>query len=84
MGGKAFDPEATYTIATIDFLASGGDTYYCFAEAGAASMVYVGYLDHEGVVNYMRTELEGTIPEIYAETQGRIEVVGGSDHSPGL
>ncbi len=77
VGGKEFDPEATYTIATIDFLASGGDTYYCFAEAGAASKVYVGYLDSDGLANYMKTELEGTIPEIYAETQGRIEVIGG-------
>ena len=34
VGGKAFDPEAVYTIATIDFVASGGDTYYCFAQAG--------------------------------------------------
>ena len=25
IGGRAFDPEATYTIATIDFVASGGD-----------------------------------------------------------
>ena len=77
VGGKEFDPEATYTIATIDFLASGGDTYYCFAEAGAASKVYVGYLDSDGLANYMKTELEGTIPEIYAEPQGRIEVIGG-------
>ena len=77
MGGKEFDPEATYTIATIDFLASGGDTYYCFAEAGATSKVYVGYLDSDGLANYMKTELEGTIPEIYEEPQGRIEVIGG-------
>ena len=77
VGGKPFDPEATYTIATIDFLASGGDTYYCFAEAAATSTVYVGYLDSDGLVNYMKTELEGTIPEIYAEPQGRIEVIGG-------
>ena len=77
VGGKEFDPEATYTIATIDFLASGGDTYYCFAEAGAASKVYVGYLDSDGLANYMKTELEGTIPEIYEEPQGRIEVIGG-------
>jgi hypothetical protein len=39
-------------------------------------MVYVGYLDYESVLNYMKTELEGTIPEIYEEVQGRITVVG--------
>lgn len=76
VGGKAFDPKATYTIATIDFIASGGDSFYVFAKAGATTMVYVGYLDNEGLVNYMKTELEGTIPEDYAEPQGRITVVG--------
>lgn len=76
VAGKEFDPEATYTIATSDFVATGGDTYYCFAEAGATTMVYVGYLDYEALLNYMKTELEGTIPEIYEEVQGRITVVG--------
>ena len=74
VGGKAFDPEATYTIATIDFVASGGDSYYVFAKAGATTKIYVGYLDNEGLVNYMKTELEGTIPENYAKPQGRIVV----------
>ena len=76
VAGKEFDPEATYTIATNEFVATGGDTYYCFAEAGAKTLVYVGYLDYESVLNYMKTELEGTIPEIYEEVQGRITVVG--------
>lgn len=76
VGGKAFDPEATYTIATIDFVASGGDTYYRFAQAGAATKIYVGYLDSEALINYMKTELGGTIPENYAEPQGRITVIG--------
>jgi 5'-nucleotidase len=74
VGGKPFDPEATYTIATIDFIASGGDSFYVFAKAGAATKVYVGYLDNEGLVNYMKTELDGTIPEIYAKPRGRIVV----------
>ena len=76
VAGKDFDPEATYTIATNEFVATGGDTYYCFAEAGATTMVYVGYLDYEALLNFMKTELEGTIPEIYEEVQGRITVVG--------
>ena len=35
VGGKDFDPAATYTIATNDFMASGGDTYYRFVNATA-------------------------------------------------
>ena len=75
VGGKAFDPKAKYTIATIDFVASGGDTYYSFAQAGARTKVYVGYLDFEALVNYMKTELGGTIPEEYKEPQGRITII---------
>lgn len=76
VGGKPFHPEDTYTIATIDFLALGGDTYYSFARAGANTMVYAGYLDHEALIHYMKTELSGTIPEIYSKPQGRITISG--------
>ena len=75
VGGKTFDPEAVYTIATIDFVASGGDTYYCFAQAGSRTKVYVGYLDNEALINYLNTELGGTIEEDYAGPQGRITVI---------
>ena len=76
VGGKSFDPEAEYTIATIEFVAAGGDTYYRFAQAGAQTMVYAGYLDTEALTNYIKTELDGTIPEIYAKPQGRITLIG--------
>ena len=33
VGGEPFDANATYTIATNDFMAAGGDTYYAFAAA---------------------------------------------------
>ena len=77
VGGEPFDPEATYTIATIEFVAAGGDTYYCFAKAGAKTMAYAGYLDSEALANYLKTELNGTIPEIYEKPQGRITLIGG-------
>ena len=76
VGGKPFDLEAEYTIATIDFIATGGDTYYCLTQPAAETMEYIGYLDYEGIVNYLKTELGGTIPETYAKPQGRITVVG--------
>ena len=77
VGGKPFNPEAIYTIATNAFIAAGGDTYYSLAKAGAKTIVYAGYLDNEALTNYMKTELGGTIPEIYAKPQGRITLIGG-------
>ena len=52
-----------------------GDMARAFAQAGARTKVYVGYLDFEALVNYMKTELGGTIPEEYKEPQGRITII---------
>ena len=77
VGGKPFNPEATYTIATNEFVAAGGDTYQSLAKAGAKTIVYAGYLDNEALLNYLKTELGGTVPKIYAKPQGRVTLIGG-------
>ena len=73
VGGKAFDPKATYSIATNDFLAAGGDTYYAFA---AASVNYdLGIPMDEVVMDYITTELKGVVTaEAYGKPAGRITV----------
>ena len=78
VGGEAFDPEATYTIATNDFLAAGGDTYYTFA---AASFHYdLGEALDEVVMAYITEKLQGTVTaEAYGQPQGRITVVAYDD-----
>ena len=73
VGGKAFDPAATYTIATNDFMASGGDTYYCFVNATAN--YDLGLPMDEVVMDYVNTVLSGTVTaEKYGEPAGRITV----------
>ena len=73
VGGKAFDAKAVYTIATNDFLAAGGDTYYAFK---AASANYdIGAPMDEVLMDYIRTELKGAVGDTYAKPQGRITVV---------
>ena len=73
VGGKAFDPKATYTIATNDFMAAGGDTYYAFA---AASVNYdLGIPMDEVVMDYITEELDGVVTaKAYGEPAGRITV----------
>ena len=73
VGGRAFDPEATYTIATNDFMAAGGDTYYAFA---AASVNYdLGIPMDEVVMDYITEELDGVVAAAdYGEPAGRITV----------
>lgn len=75
VGGKGFDLNATYTIATLNFLAQGGDTYYCFAEAGSVNYQSIGYLDYQALQHYLQDELGGTVPDTYAQPQGRITVI---------
>lgn len=74
VGGKAFDEGATYTIATNDFMASGGDTYYAFA---SASVNYdLGLAMDEVLMDYIKTELKGDVTaEAYGEPAGRITIV---------
>ena len=73
VGGKAFDPAATYTIATNDFMASGGDTYYRFINATAN--YDLGIAMDEVVMDYIKTVLGGTITaDKYGQPAGRITV----------
>lgn len=69
----ALDPEKVYTVATNDFLAAGGDTYYAFA---AASVNYdLGVTLDEVVMEYITEELGGVVPaSLYDGPQGRIRV----------
>ncbi|MBE0342754.1 LysM peptidoglycan-binding domain-containing protein, partial [Paenibacillus sp. 28ISP30-2] len=51
IGGKTLDPDATYTLATNDFTAVGGDQYTMFAKYSQAGMF--GSLD-EALIRYMQ------------------------------
>ncbi|MCM3135285.1 5'-nucleotidase C-terminal domain-containing protein [Paenibacillus polysaccharolyticus] len=51
VGDKALDPTATYTLATNDFTAVGGDEYTMFAKYSTTGMY--GALD-EALINYMQ------------------------------
>ena len=74
VGGRDFDPSAVYTIATNDFMASGGDTYYRFVNATAN--YDLGIAMDEVVMDYITTVLNGTVAaDKYGEPAGRIHVL---------
>lgn len=68
VGDEALDPEATYELATNDFIATGGDGYEMFE--GLADGSGEGALLSTLVIDAV--EAEGTISP---ETEGRIEVL---------
>ncbi|MBF1357262.1 MAG: bifunctional metallophosphatase/5'-nucleotidase [Megasphaera micronuciformis] len=75
VGGKAFDPEATYCIAMPDYLTYGGDTYYALTDPSKVETETTGYLDVDSMKNYIQTVLGGTVGNTYAQPQGRITIV---------
>lgn len=80
VGGNAFDENATYSVATNDFQAAGGDTYYAFA---AATANYdLGVPMDEVLMAFITDKLGGTVGSAYAEPAGRITIVEGAEAAP--
>lgn len=73
IAGEKLDPNKTYTIATNDFLAAGGDTYYLFKSLESYN-TYVALED--ALINYTDKVLDGVISkEKYGESAGRISII---------
>ena len=73
INGRDFDAKATYAVITNDFLASGGDTYYAFKNA--SSQFDTSIPMDEAVMDYIKTELKGTITaEKYGKVDNRITI----------
>lgn len=72
VNGKALDLNATYTLATNDFTAAGGDTYGVFL---GKSVYKTGVALEDALVNYTSHVLDNKITAAaYGKTAGRITV----------
>ncbi len=66
---------ALYRIATNDFTAAGGDTYYAFRYANATTGYMTGVALEDALVNYVQTQLGGVVTAaMYGAPQGRITI----------
>ena len=72
INGEELDLNKKYTMATNDFTAAGGDGFEMFTAAPVVG--YYGAMD-EALVTYIVEDLDGVVPEEYAEPQGRITVL---------
>ncbi len=59
INGQPFSKTDTYAVVTNNFCADGGDTYYAFKAASA--QFDTGIVMDEAVMDYVKTELKGTI-----------------------
>ncbi len=75
IGGEPFNPKKEYILATNDFVAAGGDTYYAFKYAGQTAKTDTGVMLEDALIEFIRTVLDGTIGQKYAEPQGRITIL---------
>jgi 2',3'-cyclic-nucleotide 2'-phosphodiesterase (5'-nucleotidase family) len=86
IGGQPLDPNRTYVIATVDFLAAGGDGFRAFGEAIRAGGSFTqegGALKSNNLVyndpgTYLRDIVIKNLkqrPEISPQTEGRIKVL---------
>ena len=76
IGGEPIDPEATYTLASHDYmLLNGGDGYSIFA--GAPVLQDRVKLDNQVLIDYITENLGGVIGEQYEDLtgDGRIVIV---------
>ncbi|MDO4547879.1 MAG: 5'-nucleotidase C-terminal domain-containing protein [Clostridia bacterium] len=76
IAGEPYDAEKYYNVATNDFSAAGGDTYYAFTYANQTAKFDTGVALEDALVNYVAEVLGGVITaEDYGEVQGRITVI---------
>ena len=77
VGGRGFSLDDTYTVASIDFLCMGGDSYYVFSEAAGKTMKSLNALLSDSVIFYLTERCNGEVSEEYRDPagQGRITVI---------
>ena len=75
VGGEPFDMDKVYRVAVSEFVVRGGDTYSHTTEPGVVESVSIGYVDKVAIENYLKEELDGIVPDVYAKPQGRITII---------
>ena len=68
INGQPFSKTDTYAVVTNDFCAAGGDTYCAFTKASA--QFDTGILLDEALIDYVNTELKGSVGSKYAAPRG--------------
>ncbi|MBR3872649.1 MAG: bifunctional metallophosphatase/5'-nucleotidase [Clostridia bacterium] len=72
VGGQPWAADAVYTIATNDFTAAGGDTYYAFKYPYTQTGYNTEVALEDALISYTQTVLNGVIGAEYAAPAGRI------------
>ena len=80
INGEPIDLDATYVMATNDFLAAGGDAYAILAENFENSGILIGINLEDALINYIQNIDDNCAG--YAEPAGRIVIVDEAPVEP--
>ena len=72
LNGEAINPENTYNVTLLEFIASGGDGYSMISKVEVDKEALL--TDTDAVTKYIKDNLEGKIPDKYKDVQGRINI----------
>lgn len=76
VGGKPIDPNATYKLASHNYmLKNGGDGYAMFGKDNVTLLRDEVLIDNQVLINYIVNNLKGEVGETYAKPQGRINII---------
>lgn len=78
VNGKPFNPESVYSVATIDYIATGGDKYTDFI---GCESINTGIKDITAFDEFISEGLNGVVDERYAKSAGRIHIIGNGKES---
>ncbi len=73
VNGQPFSKDDTYAVVTNNFVAAGGDTYYCFSSSGTT--FDTGIPMDEAVMDYVKTQLHGVIGSEYSNPRGDVTII---------
>lgn len=81
VGDEPIDPDATYTLASHDYMfKEGGDGINMFMNDKL--IVDESMPDNQVLITYIVDHLDGVVPAVYAEPQGRITVLTAVSELP--
>jgi len=76
INGKDIDPNKNYTVTMSEYIGNGGDGYTMLSKY---DVIREGlFTDTDTLADYIKNDLNGTIPAEYKDFQGRINLVNGS------
>ena len=79
VGTEKIDPKRKYRISFDNFIGDGGDGYAMFRKY--EEIYNTLHTDNDALISFIQNELNGTIPEYYNKTQGRIIINSNNNDS---